>query len=42
MALQAELETHLAQDLEQNRKNGVTSKTMKSSDGEFQFFLTVD
>ena len=23
MALQAELETHLAQDLEQNRKNGV-------------------
>ena len=36
MALQAELETHLAQDLEQNRKNGVTSKTMKSSDGEFQ------
>lgn len=36
MALQAELETHLAQDLEKNRKNGVTSKTMKSSDGEFQ------
>ena len=36
MALQAELESHLAQDLEQNRKNGITSKTMKSSDGEFQ------
>ena len=36
MALQAELETHLAQDLEQNRKNGVISKTMKSSDGEFK------
>ena len=36
MALQAELETHLSQDLEQNRKNGVTSKTMKSSDGEFK------
>jgi len=36
MALQAELESHLAQDLEQNRKNGITSKTMKSSNGEFQ------
>ena len=36
MALQAELETHLSQDLEQNRKNGVTSKTMKSSGGEFK------
>jgi transposase-like protein len=36
MALQAELESHLSQDLEQNRKNGITSKTMKSSDGEFQ------
>ncbi len=32
MALQ---ETHLAQDLEKNRKNGTTSKTMKSSSGEF-------
>jgi transposase-like protein len=36
MALQAELETHLSHDLQQNRKNGITSKTMKSSDGEFQ------
>jgi transposase-like protein len=36
MALQAELESHLAQDLEQNPKNGITSKTMKSSNGEFQ------
>jgi len=35
MALQAEIETHLAQDLERNRKNGTTSKTMKSSSGEF-------
>lgn len=35
MALQAELETHLSQDLESNRKNGKTSKTMKSSSGEF-------
>ena len=37
MALQAELETHLAQDLnERNRKNGTTSKTMKSANGIFQ------
>lgn len=35
MALEAELETHLSQDLESNRKNGKTSKTMKSSSGEF-------
>ena len=45
MALQAEIETHLAQDLERNRKNGTTSKTMKSSSGEFvpqgHFFLSV-
>jgi len=36
MALQAELETHLAQDLERNRKNGTTSKTMKSQGGTFE------
>jgi len=36
MALQAELETHLAQDLEKNRKNGTTSKTMKSQNGTFE------
>ena len=36
LALQAELESHLSQDLEQNRKNGITSKTIKSSSGEFQ------
>jgi transposase-like protein len=36
MALQAELETHLSQDLERNRKNGVSSKTMKSSNGTFE------
>jgi len=35
MALQAELETHLSQDLEINRKNGTTSKTMKSANGTF-------
>ena len=36
MALQAELETHLSQDLERNRKNGTTSKTMKSANGTFE------
>lgn len=35
MALQAELETHLSQDLERNRKNGSSSKTMKSANGTF-------
>ena len=36
MALQVELETHLSQDLERNRKNGTTSKTMKSQGGTFE------
>jgi transposase-like protein len=36
MALQAELETHLSQDLERNRKNGTSSKTMKSANGPFK------
>jgi len=36
MALQAELETHLSQDLEKNRKNGTSSKTMKSANGTFE------
>lgn len=36
MALQAELETHLGQDLEKNRKNGSSSKTMKSANGTFE------
>jgi len=36
MALQAELETHLAQDLEKNRKNGTSSKIMKSANGTFE------
>jgi len=35
MALQAELETHLSQDLERNRKNGTSAKTMKSASGTF-------
>ena len=36
MALQAEIESHLAQDLEKNRKNGYTSKTMKTEHGTFE------
>ena len=36
MALQAELETHLSQDLTRNRKNGSSSKTMKSANGTFE------
>jgi len=36
MALQAGLETHLSQDLQRNRKNGTTSKTMKSQGGTFE------
>ena len=35
IALQAEIESHLAQDLEKNRKNGYTSKTMKTEHGTF-------
>jgi len=36
MTLQAELESHLAQDLSKNRKNGYTSKTMRTEHGEFE------
>jgi len=42
MILQAGIETHLAQDLERNRKNGTTSKTMKSSSGEFKLNVLRD
>jgi len=35
LALQAELESHLSQDLEKNRRNGTTTKTMKSAYGNF-------
>ncbi len=31
-----ELESHLSQDLNRNRKNGTTTKTMKSSSGTFE------
>jgi putative transposase len=36
MTLQAEIEAHLAQDLEKNRKNGYMSKTMRTEHGEFE------
>ena len=36
MTLQAELESHLAQDLARNRKNGTTSKIMKTEHGAFE------
>ncbi|QOY51000.1 IS256 family transposase [Candidatus Sulfurimonas baltica] len=36
MTLQAELESHLAQDLQKNRKNGYMSKTMRTEHGEFE------
>ena len=34
-ALAAEIDSHLAQDLSKNRKNGYTTKTMKSDYGKF-------
>lgn len=35
-ALEAELDSHLAQDVVPNRKNGTTSKTVKSTAGPFE------
>ena len=35
MTLQAEIDSHLAQDLEKNRKNGYSEKTMRTEHGEF-------
>ncbi len=41
-ALQAELESHLTQDLSRNRKNGKTTKTMKSEMGSFDLDVPRD
>ncbi|MBU4023748.1 IS256 family transposase, partial [bacterium] len=41
-ALQAEIESHLAQDLSKNRKNGSSSKTMKSDVGSFELDVPRD
>jgi len=35
-ALEAEIDTHLAQEVDPNRKNGKSRKTMKSSSGSFE------
>lgn len=35
-ALAAELDSHLAQDISANRKNGTTSKTVKAASGNFE------
>jgi len=36
MTLQAEIESHLAQDLSENRRNGYGQKTMRTEHGEFE------
>ena len=41
-ALAAEIDSHLSQDLSTNRKNGYTSKTMKSDHGEFRLDVPRD
>lgn len=41
-ALSAELDSHLAQDLEKNRKNGYSSKRMKSEHGIFELEVPRD
>jgi transposase-like protein len=40
--LQAELESHLTTEINKNRKNGKSSKTMKSSVGEFELDVPRD
>jgi len=41
-ALAAEIDSHLAQDLSNNRKNGYSSKTIKSDHGEFELEVPRD
>ena len=41
-ALSAEIDSHLTQDLNKNRKNGYATKTMKSEHGEFQLDVPRD
>jgi putative transposase len=41
-ALQAELESHLTTEINKNRKNGKSTKTMKSSVGEFELEIPRD
>ncbi|MCT7464035.1 IS256 family transposase [Aliarcobacter cryaerophilus] len=42
VALQAELESHLTTEINKNRKNGKSTKTMKSSVGEFELDVPRD
>jgi len=42
LALQAEIETHLSEDLQRNRKNGYSSKTMRTEHGEFELDVPRD
>ncbi len=42
VALAAEIDSHLTQDLNRNRKNGYATKTMKSEHGEFQLDVPRD
>lgn len=42
VALQAELESHLTTQINKNRKNGKSTKTMKSSVGEFELDVPRD
>ena len=41
-ALAAEIDSHLTQDLSNNRKNGYATKTMKSEHGEFELNVPRD
>ena len=41
-ALAAEIDSHLTQDLNKNRKNGYNSKTMKSDHGTFELEVPRD
>lgn len=41
-ALAAEIDSHLSQDLNRNRKNGYSSKTMKSDHGAFELNVPRD
>ncbi len=41
-ALEAEIESHLSQELARNRRNGKSKKTMKSSVGEFELEVPRD
>ena len=41
-ALPAEIDSHLTQDLNKNRKNGYATKTMKSEHGSFELDVPRD